>query len=333
MRRRTGSTMERRDFLRSLAVASLLGADRVAHGQQTTPEREATAGMADDGKKVQWELMLPHEMDASLAECPTAFVPLGTLEWHGFQNALGLDALKAHALCVRTARTSGGVVLPPLYGGMGGVSEPHTVVMEPEDSVRSCIVEPWVRALLSELKRNGFKAAIVLTGHYGASQQMMVRETAVRETQRLGIPVLGTPEYFLAMDAGYMGDHGGRFETSLLMALRPELVDISQLTGDPPYKGIGGGDPQRESSAEEGERVSAAIVERLATLARRMPQWDAATVGAFLRAEQALVSDQLERSARDGNVWAAWRDLSRYVPYGELLAAERFEEIRRLATE
>ena len=53
--------------------------------------------------KVQWELMRPHEIEAAMAGCPTAFVPLGTLEWHGLQNALGLDALKAHALCVRAA--------------------------------------------------------------------------------------------------------------------------------------------------------------------------------------------------------------------------------------
>lgn len=316
--------MHRRAFLKAMAAGAALAARAGAQATREGPP------MATNGPKVQWELMLPHEMQAALEACPTAFVPLGTLEWHGYQNALGLDALKAHALCVRAARQGGGIVLPALYGGVGGVEEPYTVVMEPEPTFSSHLLEPWLRAILAELKRIGFRAAIVLTGHYGASQQMAVRETAVRESQRLAIPVLGTPEYFLAMDAGYMGDHGGRFETSLLMALHPNLVDLSRLEGQPPYRGIGGGDPKRESSAEEGERVSRVIVDRLARLAQRMPQWDDATRTAFVRAEQALVSLQLELGGRAGDTWAAWHDLSRYIPYGELVAAERFSEIEAI---
>ena len=285
--------------------------------------------MPPTDRPVQWERMLPHEMEAALAACPTAYVPLGTLEWHGVQNALGLDALKAHALCVRAAQRGGGVVLPPLFGGVGGVDEPYTVVMEPEPSLSSHLLEPWLRALLRELKRIGFRAVIVLTGHYGASQQMVVRETAVREMQRLALPILGTPEYFLALDYGYLGDHGGPFETSLLMALLPELVDLSRLKGKPPYRGISG-DPRRHSSAEKGEQLSAVMADRLSRLARRMTQWDEATRTAFLRAEQALVDYQVERAGATGNEWAAWQDIGRLAPYGALLVEERFLEIEDL---
>lgn len=286
--------------------------------------------MGPEPRRVQWELMLPHEMNAALERCPTALLPLGTLEWHGRQNALGLDALKAHALCVRAARLGGGIVLPPLYGGVGGVDEPYTVVMEPEPTLHSSVLEGWLRPLCRELKRNGFRAAIVLTGHYGASQQMAVRETAVRESQRLDIPILGTPEYWLALDAGYTGDHGSTFETSLMMELMPDLVDLSQLEGDPPYQGIGPGDAKRESSRELGSRLCEVMVARLATLARRMPEWDAGTRSRFVRAEQALVSHQLEAGGRTGNVWAAWHDLQPYSRYAELLVRERFEEIIQL---
>src|SRR5690606_7283502 len=71
-------------------------------------------------ERVQWERMLPAEFHAAVAALPVVFLPLGTVEWHGEHNALGLDSLKAHALCVRAARRAGGgVVHPPLYGGMG----------------------------------------------------------------------------------------------------------------------------------------------------------------------------------------------------------------------
>jgi hypothetical protein len=61
-----------------------------------------------------------------------------------------------------------------------------------------------------------------------------------------------------------------------------------------------------------------------------MPAWDAATRQAFLRAEQALVSLQLELAGRSGNVWAAWQRVTHLAPYGELLAAERFADIEAL---
>jgi creatinine amidohydrolase len=282
-------------------------------------------------RKVQYEWMLPHELESALEQCPTAFVPLGTLEWHGVQNALGLDAIKAHALCVRAARQGGGVVLPPLFGGVGGVDEPYTVVMDVEPTFTSALLEPWLMRLCEELKRVGFRAAIMLTGHYGASQQMIVREVAVRQTQRLDIPILGTPEYFLAMDAGYTGDHGGAFETSLMMELYPQLVDLEQLQGEPPYKGIGGGDAKRDSSRELGARFCEVMVERLARLAGRMPTWDEATRRRFLRAEQALVSHQLETGGRAADVWAAWWNLAPMLDYGRLVAEERFEDIETLA--
>ena len=281
--------------------------------------------MADD-KPVQFEFMLPHEMDAAMAECPTAFVPLGTLEWHGVQNALGLDALKAHALCVRAAHDGGGVVLPPLYGGVGGVAQPHTVIMEPEPTFHSTLLQPWLSMLCQELKRLGFKAIIMVTGHYGASQQMTVRETAVRETQRLAIPILGTPEYWLGMDAGYMGDHGGPWETSLLMALLPGFTDLSKLEGEPPFQGVSG-NPRDDSSAEKGEAAAQVMVQRLTTLATRMPAWDSDTRTAFVRAEQALVSHQLEVGGEAGNVWAAWQSISEFAPYAQMLVEERFDDI------
>lgn len=286
--------------------------------------------MAEDANEVRWEFLRPREMEQAMAACPTAYVPLGTLEWHGVHNALGLDALKAHRLCVMAAERFGGVVLPPLFGGMGGMDEPYTVVIEPEHSLHSVIMEQWLRRTFQELKRIGFRAVITLTGHYGASQQIAVRETAVRESQRLDIPILGTPEYWLALDHDYFGDHAGVYETSLMLYMMPNLVDLSRLEGYPPYQGVGGGDPKRESSPELGMRIAETIVERLGQLAASMPVWDGAQRAAFVRAEQALVNYQVECAGRTGQVWSGWQDLHRFVPYSTLLVEERFGEIAAL---
>ena len=60
--------------------------------------------------KVRYEEMLPHEIRTAREERALAYLPLGTLEWHGPQNAVGLDGLKAHALCCEFAAEHGGLV-------------------------------------------------------------------------------------------------------------------------------------------------------------------------------------------------------------------------------
>ena len=132
----------------------------------------------------QWELMLPEEFRAAMDALPVCFSPLGTVEWHGEHNALGLDSLKAHALCVRAAeKAEGGIVHPPLYGGMGGLNQPATVKIEGEHSWENHLLRPWLEKLCSEFHRLGFKAIIMITGHYGHNQQIVVRETAARMTE------------------------------------------------------------------------------------------------------------------------------------------------------
>ncbi len=277
-------------------------------------------------REVRLEFLHPKELEEAKAACGTIFQPLGTIEWHGVHNVLGLDAVKAHALCLRAARQGGGVVAPPLFGGVGGLSEPHTFIMDPEDDVFSKLLRPWLEQLCREMARDGFRAIVILTGHYGAAQQIVVRETAVRMSRALAIPVLGTPEYWLALDVGYTGDHAAWGETSLMMHLFPDTVDLTRL-GKPPYQGIGGRDP-KESSAEDGRRITETIVSRLATLAQKMPTWSPETLDRFIDAEATLVAAQLRAPRGKKQIWTAWRNVASAMrDYGRQLTDERFDEI------
>lgn len=277
----------------------------------------------------EWERMLPEEFRKAVEALPVCFMPLGTVEWHGEHNALGLDSLKAHALCVAAAREAGGgVVHPPLYGGMGGLNQPATVRIEPETAWESNLLRPWLEKLCMEFHRQGFKGVIILTGHYGHNQQIVVRETAARMTERLRIPVLGTPEYWLALDEGYLGDHAGIGETSLLWNLHPDLVEMDRIGQDPVY---GKDDRIREGASEElGRRYGNRIVERLAQVAGTMPEWSPEDLEAFVVSERAVVSAQVKGWRTDGP-WAAWQHLERIAEYGQLLAEGQFGRIQELA--
>ncbi len=295
----------------------------------------STANTADRLRaldEVCWERMLPHQFRAAQARLPVVYLPLGTVEWHGEHNALGLDALKAHQLCMLAARRAGGIVHPPVYGGMGGLDKPATVVLEGEMAWDALVLRPWLERLCSEFHRQGFRAIIMLTGHYGHNQQIVVRETAARMSERLQIPVLGTPEYWLAQDAGYLGDHAGIGETSLLMHLHPHLVEIERIRDDPDYGRTD--EIERGASAELGRRYADLIVSRLATIAATMPAWDAVTLDRFIRAERAVVSAQV-RGWRNDHAWSAWRRLfsGELTTYGASLVEQRFEDIEQLARE
>lgn len=312
-----GRKLNRRQVLGAAAGASL--SCSLVRGQSGNTERE-----------VRLEFLHPKEIAEAQKVCPTIYQPLGTVEWHGVHNIVGVDAVKAHALCVQSARKGGGVVSPTLYGGVGGMSEPHTFVMDPEDSVFSQLLRPWLEQLCREMARDGFRAIIILTGHYGAAQQIVVRETAVRMSRALGIPVLGTPEYMLALDEGYVGDHAAWGETSLMMHLFPGTVDLERL-GEPPYQGVGGRDP-KQSSAEDGRRIAETIVSRLVVLAQKMPLWNDQTLDRFVEAEAALVARQLSAPRGKAAIWTAWRNNATVMrDYGRLLADERFDDIKAAA--
>jgi creatinine amidohydrolase len=325
-------SISKRTFLRTLSAGTLLAAANPAM-ESAAGENNLETGASKPAKpprEVRLERLRPLEIEQAMKACPVLFQPLGTIEWHGLHNIAGLDAVKAHHLCVRAAQCSGGLVAPPVFGGVGGLDQPHTFVMEPENDVHSSLVRVWVEKLCREAVRQGFRAVILLTGHYGAAQQVVVRDLAVRLSRSLGAPVLGTPEYFLALDAGYYGDHAAWGETSLMLYLDPDSVDLSRL-GQPPHRGVGGRDP-REATRADGEKLAETIIKRLAQLAVKMPKWDKAMLARFIEAEAALVNRQMALSAPPAAIWSGWRNMGAgaFSGYGRLLADEKFEDIIEL---
>jgi creatinine amidohydrolase len=66
-----------------------------------------------------------------------------------------------------------------------------------------------------------------------------------------------------------IGDHGGRWETSVLLALRPDLVDLSRLSkgGKKNPAGVDGEHP-RKATPEFGRRCVHAMVQKMSLCAQ-----------------------------------------------------------------
>jgi creatinine amidohydrolase len=207
---------------------------------------------------IDWAAMLPHELAAAIRQAPVCYLPLGTLEFHGWHLPIGFDALKAQALCRRCAQVTGGVVMPPNFWGIGGGHKEYAGSTIVEDDVLPAIL----RNALREIRRNGFKVAVLITGHYPGEQVQAVKATAAAMSGP-DFAVIALPEHE-AYPGETRADHAAKWETSLGLALLPELVDMSRLSGDDPLYGIYGQDPRTEASRELGQETVDGIVQGVA---------------------------------------------------------------------
>jgi creatinine amidohydrolase len=232
--------------------------------------------------------MLPHELIAARDAKPVAYLPVGRLEWHGRHLAWGNDAVKAHAMCVRMAEAIGGVVYPALYYGddptqIADLHFPNGEQISSALGVDRAKFTPagegwqWplyqdlLKAIFWEIERYGFRVLVVLTGHYPLKGPARQAAEAYMAQPEHGLKILAMIGVDQIADLGFKGDHAAKWETSALMALRPDLVEMSRLDGreDPPL-GVMGEDPRQASAAhfEEGmkhiiERVRAQVEEAL----------------------------------------------------------------------
>ena len=140
-------------------------------------------------RKVQFEEMFPWELAQALAEAPIGYLPLGTLEWHGEHNAVGLDALKAHTLCVEAAWLSGGVVVPPLYWATdsrenladgryltGGVEHGERYHVPGNMFwLRPEIFAELLLDIYEAMRRRGFRVIVVVSGHWSRGTLPTIR--------------------------------------------------------------------------------------------------------------------------------------------------------------
>jgi creatinine amidohydrolase len=268
----------RRDFL----VAGLAGASAGllpgVHSAVTaaTPAKEDAAPAV----KVRFDELLPHEFRRRLAERPIAYLPLGTLEWHGEHLPLGSDAMQSEGLMVRCARRFGGIVMPPIHlgpdrakpteDGKTLVGMDYAASTTPARQLDgSCYWVPaefhllLVDAILAQLKRAGFRA-VFADGH-GPSRTSWIEHLAERRA-RFGLKLFGVTRE-IGRQWKSQVDHAARNETSLMMHLRPELVDLSQLSPARSTwpQGVAGEDP-RDATAAYGQEC----LEKSMELVRQM---------------------------------------------------------------
>ena len=228
-------------------------------------------------KKVRWEEMFPDELQAALAAYPLVYMTYGLCEPHGPHNAIGLDAIKAHALCLRAAREHGGVVAPSSFWHIHetGYHAPWGDESIGNENPFMTSLPPWVmlKTFLYQLRAvaaRGFHAAIVVTGHYGGNENDLRLAVDIFSKHAL-MKTAAYSDGELIDYMNYHGDHAGIIETSQLLALRPDLVDMERLTPEHVanhYYAAGKTAP--ESSAVLGEAIVTSQIRRLGEVGKSL---------------------------------------------------------------
>jgi creatinine amidohydrolase len=221
--------------------------------------------------------MLPHEIEQAVRNFPVAYVPFGSLEWHGKHLALGNDTLKALGILQQACRTCGGVVLPPTYWGCVDRWHPWTF-----DNIGKDLLSRICQHIFQNLAALGFKVIIGVTGH-DVKEQVEAMRWALEAVKALA-PIEGQVmmEGELTDFGEHKMDHAAHWETSILMYLFPDCVDMQQILnvtlGEERFTsqewetpGISGRDPRGGTANKElGKRLATGMAEAICNRAREL---------------------------------------------------------------
>jgi creatinine amidohydrolase len=185
------------------------------------------------------------------AEDAIIFLPIGALEQHGPHMSMNPDVLIPQAIAESVCGHLGNaMVAPPIAYGYksqqqsgGGNHLPGTT------SLDGITLTQTVRDVIKEFARHGARQIVLMNGHFENSMFVVEGiDLAIRELGWAGIDDINVMilSYWDFVDdatierlypdgfSGWDLEHGGVLETSLMLHLHPQLVDMSKVIDHPP---------------------------------------------------------------------------------------------------
>jgi creatinine amidohydrolase len=201
------------------------------------------------------ELSWP-EWEQKIAQNAIVFIAIGATEQHGPHLPLNVDVILPTGVCERVARAVGGIVAPTIQYGYksqprsgGGQSFPGTTSL---DAHTLTLV---LRDVIRDMGAHGARRFVLVNGHYENAWPIVEGlDLALRELRHDDIKDVTAmrleywdfirPETFdRIFPEGFPGielEHASLIETSLMLLLRPDLVDLAKVPQEgrgsfPPY--------------------------------------------------------------------------------------------------
>jgi len=184
--------------------------------------------------EIQWRRLRADQLRERAKQNAIVIVPVGAMEQHGPHLPVEVDSLLAETIALQTARlmvnTTPVVVLPCLWTG---ISE-HHMSFGGTISLKFATFSALLTDVCHSLVRHGFQRIVLLNGHGGNDNGLRV--IADELAYILKVSVVQFTYWHAAvqpiaalLERQKRLQHACEAETSMLMALRPELVATDQL--------------------------------------------------------------------------------------------------------
>jgi creatinine amidohydrolase len=184
---------------------------------------------------VRWNELTGPAIGRMLANDPrhVCLLPIGATEQHGPHLPTGTDTIIATLLCDEVSRRTRALVLPPISLGASffhGTTFSGTLSASPEE------LAGQVRRTAEWATYSGVQRLLLLNGHVGNRAALTIAVDYLRLDHpdvRIGVANWWEINESVASRVTADGEdwHANRAETSLLLALAPEMVDMSAAEG------------------------------------------------------------------------------------------------------
>jgi creatinine amidohydrolase len=172
----------------------------------------------------------PKAMERSASTC---VLPIGILEKHGPHAPIGSDLIHVREWAARATKKEYAVVFPDYFYGQiyEARHQPGTFALPPR------VVWDMLESTCDEIGRNGFKKIVIVNGHGGNPNLLryFVQTQLGRRHDYVVYFFDPAPDPALQEQVGKLrksdpaGDsHAGETETSTLLYLRPDLVQMDR---------------------------------------------------------------------------------------------------------
>ena len=180
--------------------------------------------------------MTVKQVREGLKETQTVIIPNGIVEQHGFHLPLSTDIIAPEAVAAKASELTGCFVAPPVGYGFSGGMLAGTINVTPP------VVSLMMADIFRSLAVQGFRNMIVLLGHGGGEHVAAIKDAALQvqwmepayADLTISVVALWDVSATYLNDFTEGGPHAGRAETSMILYLRPDLVQMDQIAVDSP---------------------------------------------------------------------------------------------------
>jgi creatinine amidohydrolase len=181
------------------------------------------------------EKFLARHTTASLSELVAgkrgviALVPVGSTEPHGPHLGLGTDVVISAAACLRAAEllekrgTMIGLIAPAISYGVTECATGFAGAV----SVPAAVLTQYVGAVCDGLLASGIRHVCLVNNHLEPAHDAAIRAVLDGRDRRVSVACPLVKRWARTLSAEFKSGacHAGRYETSIMMAAAPELVN------------------------------------------------------------------------------------------------------------